>query len=212
MIIAFLAIHFYSTSLSLYQLSLSLFDRRHENSSSTSELHYDEMSCATINSAEAMLGLCISLPAGREVGFTNTQWVQMAFAMLIAYRHTAASTSPSQAMSFLGTLSQLRQRLEALSTLDVDMNGDRDVFFDFKNRVTRIESRLIGASRKGDSGNHKTTYHETVARGPHEAMYSDNIGGLDPFANLVPNAGVGYAMPDDYLFSASLDQIMSSWL
>lgn len=160
-----------------------------------------------------MLGLCISLPAGREVGFTNTQWVQMAFAMLIAYRHTAASTSQSQAMRFLSTLSQLRQRLEALSTLEVDMNGDRDVFFDFKNRVTRIESRLIGTSRKGDSSDHKTTYHETVARdGPHEAMYSDNLEGLDPFQNFVPNAGMEYAMPDDYLFSASLDQIMSSWL
>ncbi|KAJ5247453.1 hypothetical protein N7468_002436 [Penicillium chermesinum] len=208
-----LGMAFYATSLGLYQLSLSMFNRRREQNINPSEIQYDEMACAAINSAEALLDLYLSLPAGLEVGFTNSMWIQTAFAMLIAYRHTAAMATSTQAVALLRTLSQLRERLEGLSTSAVDMNGDRDTFVDFRSRVSRIEERLISHTAMQEQTSEHTPHpDETFVGGMGGTPVAEDFGGTMSYDGMLLNPEVGCGMANDFLFTASLDQIMSSWL
>ena len=109
------------------------------------------MSLSALISANSILNLYIRLPSKEEVGFNNTQWVQMAFALLVAYRYTVAASKQEQTAAFLDTLSKLRSRIGVLSTSDVDLNGTRDVFFNFRNRVIRIQNWFGEHDRNGDN-------------------------------------------------------------
>jgi hypothetical protein len=100
----------------------------------------DEMAVFAFVSAKSILNLYLQLPPNKEVGVHNMQWVQMGFATLVACRHTTAVDKPNQVASFLHTLAKLQSRFEASSTSNIDMNGARDVSFDFKNRVIRIRN------------------------------------------------------------------------
>lgn len=170
------------------------------------------MSCAAINSSEAMLRLCISLPIGREVGFTNTQWIQMAFAMLISYRHTATMPTSNQTSSLIAILSQLRERLEGLSTTETDMNGQRDIFHDFKNKVTQVEESIAVALKSEKHAHHHQKHDDHLGNEADHTVHADDIDGHDSFEGFIHNAELGHGMFDDLLFSTSLDQIMNSWL
>lgn len=149
---AFLSLHFHATGLCLYQLALNSSNQQPKPSDSGTVTWRDELSSAAIDSAESILNLLVSLPPYMEVGFTNSQWVQLAFGMLVAYRHTVSVFKQAQTTSFLQTLSQIRKRVGDLSTPLVDTNGKRDVFFDFTNKINRVYERLERIDHKEDMG------------------------------------------------------------
>ncbi|KAJ5082350.1 hypothetical protein N7532_011393 [Penicillium argentinense] len=216
---SFLAFHFHATGLCLYQLALGLTDEQPRSpfGGSISQRWREELSCAAVNAAESIIGIYTSLPPASELGFTNTQWIQMAFAMLIGYRHTAASEDPENIAAFLRTLTQLRQRVGALSTPNVDHNGDRDVFCDFRKRIVQIQSRLE-RGKKDDT--------------PSSGIYFDRS--MEASTQFVSNPGItfqepdsvewqlpqdemlvfmeDYRLPDDFLLNTSVEQVMNSWI
>jgi hypothetical protein len=141
----------------------------------------------------------------------------MAFAMLIGYRHSAASGDPENIAAFLRTLAQLRQRVGALSVPNVDHNGDRDVFCDFRRRIVQIQSRL-----------ERGTEDDT----PSSGIYFD--GSIEASTQFVSNPGITVQepgsvewelsqgemlafmedcrLPDDFLLNTSVEQVMNSWI
>ncbi|KAJ5767270.1 uncharacterized protein N7511_004886 [Penicillium nucicola] len=145
-----LATQYHATGLSLYQVCLTNAKQtlRPDYASPTWRI---DMSLAAQISANAILAQYILLPPGEELGFNNTQWVQMAFALLVSYRYSAIDSKPEQKSAFVHTLSQIQLRLGALSTPRVDLKGARDVFFHFRSRVVRIESWLGNSSKEESS-------------------------------------------------------------
>lgn len=169
------------------------------------------MSYAALNAAESTIQLYLSLPADLELGFVNTQWVQMAFAMLAAYRLTVAVSRPEQTAAFVDTLAQLRQRIGALSTPHVDFNGDRDVFFGFRKRIVYILSRLNRSDSKEDTvANNVGTdevddFSHAAECGPAERASWPQVDLLTP---MIDDA----QFPHDGLFDASIEQMMINWI
>lgn len=167
------------------------------------------MSCAAISTSECILNLYLSLPPGTELGFTNTQWVQMAFAMIILYRHTAKS-NPTQTAAFLTLLNQLQLRVGALSTPQVDSNGDRDAFFGFTRRVTQIKGLLDNSPKNiGQDGSSIPGAGMNVSVNIPDPLEGDSLG-LD---SLVPEDLLMHVdFSSNYLFEASVEQIMGNWI
>ncbi|KAL4799804.1 hypothetical protein BDV19DRAFT_376207 [Aspergillus venezuelensis] len=134
-----LAIQYHATGLCLYQLALNI--------SGQQPRPQDERLVSIRVSAMSIPNIYLQLPEREEVGFNNTQWMQMGFALLVAYRHTVATWTPEQTASFLSILSKLESRIRALCTLDEDANGARDVFIDFRKRAVQIKSWVGGPLR-----------------------------------------------------------------
>jgi hypothetical protein len=172
------------------------------------------MLCAAMSASEYILNSYLELPAGTELGFTNTQWVQMAFAMVILYRHAARLSNPNQTAAFLATLNQLQLRIGALSTPHVDSNGDRDTFFDFTRRVARIKG-LLGcphdnaSTNIGKDGSSIPDIGMPVSIDASNIIEGDSLG-LD---SLVPeDLLMQVDFSSNYLFEASVEQIMGNWI
>ncbi|KAJ5815217.1 hypothetical protein N7474_006994, partial [Penicillium riverlandense] len=207
----FLAIHFHTTALSLYQLALTMAGQHHTQKSATSQSWQDEMSCAALNAAESTLKLYLSLPADLEFGLVNTQWLQLAFAMLVAYRLTVAISKPEQTAAFADTLAQLRTRVGALSTPHVDFNGDRDVFFGFRKRIVYIQSRLDGSGSKegpavSNMGTDGVDFPSQAQE--YETTGLDNWLQGDPLMPMIEDAQLSH----DHLFDTSIYQLMGNWM
>lgn len=211
---AFLAIQFHTTTLSLYQLALAAIGPQSEPQSVTSQFDWNEMSCAAMDAAEHTLNFYLSLPVGTELGFTNTQWVQLAFAMVLLYRHIAKVSDPTQKSAFLTILSQLQLRISALSTPQVDSNGDHDTFSEYTRRVTQIQRLLddrIDISKKGVSNNGASTLDS-------EMNVSVNVSSTIESETLSLNGLISEDLLMDgdfssnYLFEASVEQIMGNWI
>ncbi|KAL4786040.1 hypothetical protein BJX76DRAFT_139919 [Aspergillus varians] len=214
-----LAIQYHATGLCLYQLALNLTSHQPQ-SHFDSHSWRDEMSFAALISASSMLDLYIQLPPGEEVGFNNTQWVQMAFALLVAYRLTVAESKPDKTATFLETLSKVQSRVGALSTSDVDMHGARDVFFDFRNRVVRIQKWLGGPNHikdnddRQDDHSHGSGGLQASQQTPGlETTSFDRIAGIDaPVGNLFSPLMEDFQGSHDFLFPSSFEQIMGDWI
>lgn len=123
-------------------MSLTIANQHSQGIFTASHSWRDEIALAAQVSANAILTQFILLPPREELGFNNTQWVQIAFALLVSYRHTVATSSPEKRAALLHILSQIRSRVGTLSTPHVDMTGARDVFFDFTKRIFRIQNWL----------------------------------------------------------------------
>ncbi|KAJ5610829.1 hypothetical protein N7510_007548 [Penicillium lagena] len=206
-----LAIHFHTTGLSLYQLAFTIAGQQPKHKFTTSRSWRDEMSYAALHAAESTIHLYLSLPADLELGFVNTQWVQMAFAMLAAYRLTVIVSRPEQTAAFVDTLAQLRQRVGALSTPHVDFNGGRDVFFGFRNRITYILNRLDGSDSKADAMTSSVGIDE-VDDFSHAPEYgSTDLASWPQVGSLMPMIEDA-EFPHDSLFDASIEQMMRNWI
>ena len=179
------------------------------------------MSLSALISASSILNLYIELPSNEEVGFNNTQWVQIAFALLVTYRHTVAASKPDQTATFLRTLSKLKSRVGALSTSDVDMKGARDAFFDFKNRIVQIENWLGGHGRQEDNSHSEENFEEfqhtlsvesepTHFDGFTEAAETEDLDVT--LWNLFSSSASDLQMPHDFLFASSSEQIVGDWV
>ncbi|KAJ5682597.1 hypothetical protein N7462_005762 [Penicillium macrosclerotiorum] len=210
--IPLVAIHFHATRLCLFQLALNFPGQEMDSELGSTQYWRNEMSCAAINAAESILALYIFLPTNSELSFTNTQWVQLAFAMLIAYRHTAMVSKPEQTAAFCHTLEKIQQRVNALSTPYMDRNGDRDVFFYFRKRVDQIQGQVNGArKREGPSGESREigspgNIPNTFESGP------DNVTTLSSLDDIVLPIDETYDFLQDFLFDASIEQIMGNWV
>jgi hypothetical protein len=175
------------------------------------------MAVSAVISANSILNLYLQLPPNEEVGFNNTQWVQMGFALLVACRYSVSASKPDQMATFLQILSELQSRLEALSTRTVDINGAGDVFFDFKNRVIRLRNWLLrldskedDAQTENDSGafqnrpcSESTDFHRL--EGAAEKV------GIDTW-NLFTSSADGLQVTCDDFSADSFEQIMGDWL
>ncbi|KGO40069.1 hypothetical protein PEX1_105910 [Penicillium expansum] len=211
-----LAIQYHATGLCLYQLALNITNQESQSPFDSNSWR-DEMAFSAFISANSILNLYIQLPSNDEVGFNNTQWVQIAFALLVAYRHTVAAYKPDQAAAFLETLSKLRSRVGALSTSDVDMNGARDAFFDFGNRIARIENWLGEHGRQEDNSQSDESFDEyryTLCLEP--TNFDGLIGAAEhldvPFGNEFSSSADDLQIPQDSFFASSFEQIMGEWV
>ncbi|KXG52499.1 uncharacterized protein PGRI_087830 [Penicillium griseofulvum] len=213
-----LSMQYHATCLSLYQLALNITNQESHSPFDPNSWR-EEMSFSAFISANSILTLYIKLPSKEEVGFNNTQWVQIAFALLVAYRHTMATSKPGQTAAFLDTLSKLGSRVGALSTSDVDMNGARDAFFDFKNRIVRIQNWLGGTGRQEDDTHIEESFEEFQHTSCLEPTHFDGFMGAAEtgenfdvsLGNSFPSAG-GLQIPNDFLSESSFEQIMHDWV
>jgi hypothetical protein len=176
------------------------------------------MSLSALISASSILNLYIRLPPNEEVGFNNTQWVQIALALLVTYRHTVAASKPDQTAAFRETLSKLRLRLGALSTSDVDKNGARDAFFDFGRRVVQIENWLAGDGGQKDNSHSGESFEDFQHTVCPEPTHFDGFMGvaeaehLDiPFGNSFLASAEDFQIPQDFFFASSFEQITGDW-
>lgn len=213
--LAFLALHFQSTSLCLYQLALNTANQQPllPFQASPSQTWRDELSNDAIHAVESMIRLYLSLPPASELGFTNAEWVQLGFAMLIGYRSTAASPILERKEAYLQTLALLRQRVGALSTPNVDHNGDRDVFVDFRKRIIQIHTRLEGGQM--DDPSSSDVLFEGPIDGSLEPVFTLQDDGSGEWNDL-PQDMLGFTedirLPDDFLLTTSVEQVMSDWI
>lgn len=163
------------------------------------------MSVSALISASSILNTLVQLPSKEEVGFNNTQWVQIGFALLVAYRHTVIASKPEQTFAFLDTLSKLESRVGGLSTEEVDANGKRDVFFDFRRRVVQIQKWFDGPNKNASRS--QTTSDQMPFS---EDMDFDRFSGTAvPLDATLPGE---IQVPPDFLYSASFEEIMSEWV
>ncbi|KAE8405050.1 hypothetical protein BDV37DRAFT_246275 [Aspergillus pseudonomiae] len=189
-----MAMQLYTTELCLYQLSLSQQSALSSRSacSIVSQTWWDEIFCSGLTAADNILKMYMGLPIGGEQGFNNTQWVQMAFCILVACRQIVAASRMGkaalipQSRTWPETLGRLRQRLAALSTPQVDLDGDRDVFVDFEKRVARIQGWFSYHFESPE-----TTY-------PSQSLAARQDLGLDTTTGLSYDTTVGpLDMPED---------------
>lgn len=154
--IALLAMQFYSAELSLYQLSLSGLKPPVSAHATPNYLLKDELLSKALMAAESLVNVYLALPLGSEAAFNNTQWMQLGFATLIAIRLLVAVT-PSQSairatdmaqrrVLWSDMLVQCKTRIDTLSTEQVDSNGNRSVFHNFRQRLIRIQKWINEAS------------------------------------------------------------------
>ncbi|KAB8277404.1 hypothetical protein BDV30DRAFT_234736 [Aspergillus minisclerotigenes] len=211
----------YTTELCLYQVSLSRQSALSSRStySLVSETWWDEIFCSGLTAAENILNMYMELPPGGEQTFNNTQWVQMAFCILVASRQVVAASRMGKAAlvpqihAWPETLEKLRQRLGALSTTQVDLNGDRDVFVDFEKRVSRIQGWF-----NRNFGNSEAAFPPRGVAGGHDVCL-DVATGLPYDASVVPLDMRGHSslITDDFqlvadFFLPSSLEMMTDWI
>lgn len=113
----------------------------------------------------------------------------------------------------------LRERVGALSTPSVDHNGDRDVFVQFRTRIVQIQNRLDGG--KNDNAPSGEIRFEGSIDSP------QIIDPIFPLGSTVQDTGSAewtdlpqemlglmedYQLPDDFLLSTSIGQVMDAWI
>ncbi|EGP88024.1 uncharacterized protein MYCGRDRAFT_92654 [Zymoseptoria tritici IPO323] len=99
--------------------------------------------------AKSSLSCFLSLPLGHEKSFNNSEWIQLGFVTTCAARLAALSSQKvirqetHHLRRFLGISDGLKdtiRRLESLSTSTADDDGERDVFYHYRQRVQRIQA------------------------------------------------------------------------
>lgn len=209
---ALLAIQYHTTGLSLYQLALTSPQLQPQTQSFDYSWR-DEMSVSALVSASSILNTLVHLPSTEEVGFNNTQWVQIGFALLVAYRHTVIASKPDQTFAFLDTLSKLESRVGALSTEEVDANGKRDVFFDFRRRVVQIQKWFDGPSSNNRGQESSWDQGSMCFQMPYsEPMDFDRLAGTAVHLEGPSPVPGEVRVPPDFLYSASFEEIMNEWV
>ncbi|KAF2144368.1 uncharacterized protein K452DRAFT_222800 [Aplosporella prunicola CBS 121167] len=110
-----------------------------------------DLLCAGLLAAHSFLAFYFSLPAGAEVCFNNSEWIQVSYVVTLASRFAIASTDKSAAASHRASelrhaldlprvLQRLQERIGSLVTAQVDDAGERDIFFYYQQRGRRIQA------------------------------------------------------------------------
>ncbi|KAM5474653.1 hypothetical protein MferCBS49748_000059 [Microsporum ferrugineum] len=214
-----IALQFHATELSLYQLTL--LEKAGKQPKPAETAVSDEMLCAGRIAAQSILKLYLSLPPHSETAFNNTEWVQIGFALIVACRQvgTTSTTQMTPALvrhkeSFSSTLMQLKARVSELSTDLVDLNGDRDIFSNFADRVTRLQAWFDERLAKDPSRMDGVALEEprtTVAFSPGEQQLADDSNALyDPLPSDLFTSMVNdyHSMEESF----TIDQMLNDWM
>ncbi|EFQ99999.1 hypothetical protein MGYG_03007 [Nannizzia gypsea CBS 118893] len=214
---------FHTAELSLYQLSL--LNKRRQQSGSMQTTLSDDMLYAGGMAAQSILELYLSLPPRSETSFNNTEWVQIGFALIIACRLAAKAPIAEPAVfrqhkeSLSNTLMRLKLRVSELSTDMVDMNGDRDVFSNYIDRVARLQAWLDKRLEKTDSSDINNAAPEeprTIEGTPslenqQLADASRVIHDSSP-SDLFASMANGYPSMEEDDFAYTIDQMLDNWM
>lgn len=144
-----LAMQYHAVELNLYQIAL--LDRSAESEvprlipSSTWRL---DILCAGLISAKSLLSYFLSVPARNQLAFSNTEWIQIGVAMVVASKLSVATRGTTGSRETLA----LRDSLDLLSfvkevvavvgqlvTQVVDAEGRRDIFYYYWKRGKLIQ-------------------------------------------------------------------------
>ncbi|PLB46359.1 hypothetical protein P170DRAFT_511150 [Aspergillus steynii IBT 23096] len=215
-----LAMQFHAAELCLYQIGIGSTSEHLPGSTHTgpSTSRQKELSFAGLHASESLFRMYLSFPFDYGLGLNNSQWIQMGFSLLVACRMVLANAkvdpqaSGSPRMHWLEIISQLRDRVASLSTARVDQDSERDAFYGFSHRVSRVMSWLGSDANEG------------VHR-PRPSQSGDlNPGAEMPehanFHSLVepPSFQLGFDMNSDLdltqdaFFAAALGEMMGNWL
>lgn len=165
---------FHSAELSLYQLSLSGLKSRVSAHAMPNHLLRDELLSKALMAANSLVNVYLALPLGSEAAFNNTQWMQLGFGTLVASRLLVAVPSSKsdiraaemaqRRVLWTNILEQCKSRIDTLCTEQVDSNGDRDVFHNFRQRLVQIQKWVNRASENvGSLSNPQSRVEETSA-------------------------------------------------
>ncbi|KAF7588572.1 hypothetical protein BBP40_005491 [Aspergillus hancockii] len=219
-----LAMQFHTSELCLYQLSLLQQETQLSRAAhfSVSQTWWDDIFCAGLTAAEDIINLYLSLPTACERGFNNTQWVQMAFCLLVASRQivVASRMRPTALLSrtdaWLETVASLRERVGSLSTTEVDMNCDRDVFFDFEKRVSRIQGWFSGYFERTDTPSNypggAVLGGAGLAIDPGLALNISTTPEYPPGHESLATLGGDFRWTQDIFSPGSIDQMIGDWM
>lgn len=133
-----LAMQYHAVELNLYQIAL--LDRTPESEVPrlvpSSAWRYDIL-CAGLVSAKSLLSYFLSVPARTQLAFSNSEWIQIGVAMIVASKLSVATRGTSTCCETLalhdslGMLSFVKKTVDAvgqLVTQVVDTDGRRDIF------------------------------------------------------------------------------------
>ncbi|KAM5464740.1 hypothetical protein MauCBS54593_006833 [Microsporum audouinii] len=214
-----ISLQFHATELSLYQLTL--LEKTGRKPESTQAAVLDEMLCAGRIAAQSILNLYLSLPPHSETAFNNTEWVQIGFALIVTCRQasTTSTTQMTPALvrhkeSFSRTLMQLKARVSELSTDLVDLNGDKDIFSNFADRVTRLQAWFDERLAKDPSRMDGVALEEprtTDAFSPDEQQLAEDSNALyDPLPSDLFTSMVNdyHSMEESF----TIDQMLNDWM
>lgn len=160
-----------------------------------------------------MLNLHISLPALADVNFTNIQWIQLAFAILVGFRNTTAAAMPTKTASFLQMLMEIRQRVGELSSSKLDTNGHRDVFSGFVKRISQTEERLMNISNKHSIPTGDSEFNEGISTISSREVPVPPLGSdlAVPMPELFQFSEMDYQFMQDYTLDPSVEEMMDNW-
>ncbi|PGH01411.1 hypothetical protein AJ80_09011 [Polytolypa hystricis UAMH7299] len=221
-----LALQFHATEICLYQLSL--FDQGGQQQPepvhiAPSRNWKDEMLYAGRIASESIINAYLALPSYAETAFNNTQWVQLGFALLVACKLVATASKAGGTAdrlqlkaSWMDTLTRLHLRVGALSTTQIDSNGDRDAFFNFADRVATIQGWLDEQFRQDDApvtnpyleGSQNTEASSSLNLGVEPL--EDTFGPFEDFglADMMDN----YQSPQGLFFTDTIGYMMDDWM
>ncbi|KAH8703487.1 hypothetical protein BGW36DRAFT_369406 [Talaromyces proteolyticus] len=203
-----LAIQFQTAELCLYQLSLSAIKQPILTHAPPGNRFGDEFLYAALVAASSTLNVYLSLPSASETALSNTQWVQLGFAMIVGSKLIATASSklgPEPAVaqrraSWISTLEQLRLRISVLATAHTSQSRDRNVFDYFQQRVVYIQ-RWFDRQDAPAALSIPTSDSEGF-------MYWENRHDL--FADI--NFEDFFTSPEDEHLNVAIDRMMNGWV
>lgn len=225
---------YYTVELYLYQISL------HDPNSGTDPARPFpwstwrlEILCCGLMAARSVLGSFLSLPELTGKAFTNSQWVQLGFAITVATKLSIAAVekgvaretiSYRQSLGMSNILKHCILRTGALVTSYEDENGVKDVFYHFQQRGKRIQAWFESHFPKDADALLQNTDNDAVvnyASPQNQVQYVPVTHDLNDFATTwggIPHMdtasfpGELYGPPiSQYLPDATIDEIMGDW-
>ncbi|KFZ16534.1 hypothetical protein V502_05049 [Pseudogymnoascus sp. VKM F-4520 (FW-2644)] len=144
-----LAMQYHAVELNLYQIAL--LDRSAESEvprlvpSSAWRL---DILCAGLISAKSLISYFLSVPARTQLALSNTEWIQIGVAMVVASKLSVATrgtTASRETMALRDSLDMLGFVKEAVAVVSqlvtqvVDADGGRDIFYHYWKRGKLIQ-------------------------------------------------------------------------
>lgn len=132
----------------MYLCQISLFDQKRSQPHSAWTQFRLEVLCHGLMAAKSLLDFYMSLPLRAEMTFNNSQWIQIGFALTLASKLSVESSDAAiydQTAEYRDSLrmsSILRNailRTQVLITPHTDVQGDRDVFYHYEQRLKHLQ-------------------------------------------------------------------------
>jgi hypothetical protein len=229
-----LAMQYPAVELNLYQIAL--LDRNPESEvprlipSSAWRL---DILCAGLISAKSLLSYFISLPARTQLAMSNSEWMQIGVAMVVASKLSVATrgtTASRETMGLRDSLDMLRFVKEAVAvvsqlvTQGVDTEGRRGIFYHYWKRGKHIQCWYEKHSPKptslplppsGFHGYYGENQPSSASYTPYIPQHTDDFFGIDVGAANLDNllqAEMEDIQLEGYIPEMAMDGIMADWM